>query len=228
MYKHIFKCKKMIEEKGIKFTILKCEKDFNYYFLEHNPNRKNMIEFKNKYGDNAKGYSWADSRSRWCSTLLKTQVINKYISELSKTYNVIQFIGLAYDEQNRINNKNAKMGNKRFPLNTWKWTEKDCLEYCYSLGFDWGGLYNYFDRVSCWCCPLQSLNDLRNLYKHFPELWEELKEMDNNTWRQFRTDYSIEELEKRFKFEAQRLQANKSIKNREFFNELKIILNKES
>jgi 3'-phosphoadenosine 5'-phosphosulfate sulfotransferase (PAPS reductase)/FAD synthetase len=106
----------------------------------------------------------------------------------------------------------------------WGWTEKQCLDYCYSLGYDWGGLYELFNRVSCWCCPLQPLEELRKLRLHFPELWKELIEMDRRTWRKFRSDYSVEELEKRFTFEEQRTAEGKSIRNREFFNELKGLL----
>lgn len=87
----------------------------------------------------------------------------------------------------------------------WKWTEKDALQYCYDKGFDWEGLYEHFSRVSCWCCPLQSFAELRSLRKHYPELWEELKEMDNATWRNFRADYSVEDLEIRFALEEERV-----------------------
>lgn len=79
-------------------------------------------------------------------------------------------------------------------------TEKDCLSYCYDKGFDWGGLYEIFHRVSCWCCPLQALSELRKLYEHFPDLWAQLRRWDDNTWRQFRADYSVRELEIRFAF----------------------------
>ena len=68
-------------------------------------------------------------------------------------------------------------------------TEKDCLEYCYECGFDWGGLYNIFHRVSCWCCSLQSLDELRKLRKHFPDLWKQLEFWDRNTWRTFKPDF---------------------------------------
>ena len=53
----------------------------------------------------------------------------------------------------------------------------------------WDCLYEIFHRVSCWCCPLQSLSELRKLYNHFPELWEQLKKWDGMTWRNFRADY---------------------------------------
>ena len=35
-----------------------------------------------------------------------------------------------------------------------------------------------FSRVSCWCCPLQSLEELRKLYRYFPDLWRQLEEWD--------------------------------------------------
>ncbi len=80
-------------------------------------------------------------------------------------------------------------------------TEQDCLSYCYRRGFDWGGLYEIFSRVSCWCCPLQSLEELRKLYRHFPDLWRQLEEWDESTWRTFLKNYSVRQLAARFDFE---------------------------
>ena len=110
------------------------------------------------------------------------------MKELKKNYDVVEYIGIAADEPKRV--KHAC-----YPLVEWGMTEKDCLDYCYAHGFDWGGLYRIFHRVSCWCCPLQSLSELRKLYAHFPELWNRLKAWDESTWRQFRADYSVKELE---------------------------------
>lgn len=100
-------------------------------------------------------------------------------------------------------------------------TEADCLKYCYKRGYDWDGLYRHFSRVSCWCCPLQSLDELRQLYCHFPELWEQLKAWDARTWLRFRADYSVEELEKRFDFEEEWQKAGKPLGIRAFFAALK-------
>lgn len=81
-------------------------------------------------------------------------------------------------------------------------TEADCLKYCYDKGFDWGGLYEHLDRVSCWCCPLKRIKEYRALYKYYPELWQKLKEMDNKAYNRFRKDYSVQELEDKFKKES--------------------------
>ena len=223
MYRHIQKVKDKVEAAGIKFTTLKNEQPYDFYMFDDDIKRKKPEEFIAKYGD-VKGYSWADFKCRWCSYWLKVQVKDKYIKELKKTYKVIEYIGLAADETNRLNRKSNKQSNHIHPLADWGWTEKDCLNYCYSLGYDWEGLYKYFERVSCWCCPLQSLEDLRNLRRVFPELWEELLDMDKHTWRQFRSDYSVEDLDKRFAFEEQRIAEGKSIRSREFYQQLKEVL----
>ena len=61
-----------------------------------------------------------------------------------------------------------------------------------------GGLYEKFHRVSCWCCPLSRISELRVLYNDFPELWEELEKMDKKSFRKFRSDYSVAELREKF------------------------------
>ena len=42
--------------------------------------------------------------------------------------NSYQYIGIAYDEPQRL--AKERNPNKIFPLADWKMTEKDCLEYC--------------------------------------------------------------------------------------------------
>ena len=51
--------------------------------------------------------------------------------------------------------------------------------------------------------------------------------MDDHTWRQFRADYSVRQLELRFQFEQQCQQAGTSLTNREFFRLLKEHLQKQ-
>lgn len=210
MYEHIEKLEKAIP---VPFIKLKADNSFEYYLLEHRPKRRNP---QNPLAHNI-GYSWADSRNRWCTAVLKVRVIDKYLRELKKKYEVIQYIGIAADEEKRIH-------EYRYPLVEWGMTEKDCLEYCYARGYDWGGLYSIFRRVSCWCCPLQPLSELRQLRKQFPELWVQLLEWQSKTWRKFKTDYSVQELDIRFQFEEERMREGKTIRDKEFFKELKIRL----
>ena len=218
MYRHVEKIKKVVEDAGIQFVTLKSPESFKYLLLEHPVKRHKPIP------GNPKGYSWAGSRSRWCTSKLKQDLLSKFKNELQSKYDVIEYVGIAVDEQYRLEREANKY--HVHPLVDWEWDEATALQYCYDKGYDWEGTYEIFDRVSCWCCPLQPLKDLKGLWKNFPELWNELKEMDNQTWRQFRADYSVEELELRFKFESKREDKGLTInpKTKEFRQEWKTLL----
>ena len=188
MYEHIKKVDDYIYKNyGKRIITIKAEKDFDYWMFDH---------IKTK-GENKgeKGYGWATMRQRWCTSRLKIVPNKKYLKEIGeKNYKL--FIGIAADEPERIKEHN-------YPLYEWGITEKEALEYCYSKGFDWGGLYEIFDRVSCWCCPLKPLPELRKLRTHFPDLWKELLKMEScqNYKFKFRPNYSVQELDERFAYE---------------------------
>lgn len=89
----------------------------------------------------------------------------------------------------------------RYPLIEYGISEKDALKICLDAGFDWGGLYNYFGRVSCFCCPLKGINELRNLRQYFPELWAQMLEWDSKRPehnRGFKGYKTVRDLEERF------------------------------
>lgn len=187
MLEHIEKVKKYIKEKYNKeITVLKPEKSFEYYMFEHEKTRG-----KNK---GKKGYGWATMRCRWCTSNLKNKTINSYLRKY-KEEGYIEYVGIAYDEPKRIK-------EKCYPLVIWKMKERDSLKYCYDRGFKWNGLYERFDRLSCWCCPFKNLKELRMLYKYYPDLWRQLKDMDKRSYNKFRSDYSVEQLEEKFRKEG--------------------------
>lgn len=196
MYAHIEKVKKAIESYDVKFTTLKPPFDFEYLLLKKKIHKKD--------GGIRYGYSWATSRSRWCTSKLKVDVVNRYLRDLKTKYNIIQYVGLAADEQYRLDRENNKAINVKHPLVTWGWTEHDCLLYCKNLGYTWGGLYDIYDRCSCWCCPLQGVSSCRLLWKHHPKLWEKLKKLDREASSCFRANYTVDMLEAKFELEVER------------------------
>lgn len=194
MYEHIKKVQAMVEP--LKIEIVKI--DFDYWFGEHIKTRGK------RKGD--KGYGFPDFRNRWC-TALKQESYGRIAASMQ--YNprkrggvnsipngIVEFHGIAFDEKERTSNNEGR--NIKYPLVEWQITEKQALEYCYSRGLDWGGLYEKMHRVSCWCCPLSRIGELRVLYNEFQELWEELEEMDKKSFRKFRSDYSVAELREKF------------------------------
>lgn len=200
------KIKILVENAGIKFTVFKSEKGFEYYLKEHLITRG-----KNK---DTKGYGFPRIRNRWCTSKLKIELINKYIKKEYGAEQINMYIGIALDEPIRIGKglmNYPKNFVPKYPLySDFKMTEKECLKYCYDKGFNWNGLYNHFNRLSCWCCPLQSQIELKKLYLFFPDKWKKLKEwelevIENYKYKisgfgsTFKIGKTLEELEKKFK-----------------------------
>lgn len=187
MYNHIAKVEEYIDRK---ITVIKPPKSFDYWMFEH-------VKTKGK-NKGKRGYGWPLLKNcRWCTSRLKLDPFLRYIKHYD---GVVEYHGIAFDETHRV--KSIAGRDIRYPLIEWGMTEQDCLEYCYERGFNWSGLYKHFKRVSCWCCPFQSLADLKSLYKYYPYLWQELKRMDELAYNRFRADYTLEELEQRFENEA--------------------------
>lgn len=209
MVEHINRLETIFTDAGIKFTRLKSERTFE------------EIMFERPRKDGVLGAGWPGPLCRWCTGLLKTALLDAHKNKLAQQYTLVSIIGFAKGEEHRLYRDNNRNDRFKYPLMEWGWAETDCLKYCYDHGFDWGGLYEIFHRVSCWCCPLQGLQELRQLRKYFPDLWERLRNMDRRSWRQFRKDYSVDQLEIRFQFEEERLATGLPINTREFHRALK-------
>jgi len=198
MYKHIEDVKKFISP--YKITTVKI--DYDYWFADYilvRGVRKGRI-----------GYGWPSFRFRWC-TGMKMDAFRSTASNgvylprdrnqrsLRLIKDTIIYIGYSTSEINRTKDNTKR---EKYPLIDWEISGKQALQYCYGKGFDWSGLYEDFSRVSCTCCPFFRVKELRTMYKKYPELWLQLKEMDKKALNKFRSDYSVDELDDKFKREA--------------------------
>lgn len=198
MEAHIAKLDELLyRERGIHITTLRHPHGFEWLMFDHPVNRaekwKHIIPF---------GYGWPGIKKRWCTSELKTHLISKEANRLKREKNALHHIGIAADEAHRCKDD----PQNRYPLVEWGITEAQALQVCYSRGFDWGGLYEIYHRASCWCCPLQRIDELRKLRRHHPELWARLMDMDDRARAmfgpgplgQFKKDWSVARLEERF------------------------------
>lgn len=227
MYRHIEKVKRVIEAAGIKFTELRAPHDFEYYLAKVDvPNRKPTSDH---FG--VPGYGWPGSKIRWCTKHLKIEPIEAHLESLRDRYEVIQYIGIAADEDYRLEREHNQNQNHRHPLREWGWDEEQAMQYCRSKGYNWEGLYELFknektgrSRLSCWCCPLQDYDSLRKLRNHFPDLWEKMLDFDRKQWQYFAHGYFVADFDRRFKLEDALAAEGHNIKNRAFFADLKSLL----
>ncbi len=182
MYSHLDKLENHID---MEITRITPPKSFEYWMFDH-------IKTKGKHKGKV-GYGWANGRANWCTKQMKTWGTTKYLkARYGDDYQ--ELIGVAFDEFKRLDNDEQKI----YPLADMGITEGQCLKYCYDRGFDWGGLYTRFDRVSCWCCPQSNTRELYMLWSFYPDLWQRLKSMDSRAWNSFKSGKSVEDFERQF------------------------------
>jgi len=191
MYDH---WRQVEEYTGMPITIVRSKKSFNYWLLEHKVMSKGEVRMV--------GVGWPVIARRWCTR-------EKVRSLYRERKNCAWYVGMASDEQDRTFSATSESfsGKRVYPLIEWGITEADALEYCYAKGFTWGGLYKHFKRVSCYCCPLQRIGDLRKLRKYYSELWSQMLEWDKaiSTNNGFNSYGTVVDLERYFAHEdAQR------------------------
>lgn len=166
MLEHIDLLEKRI---GRKITRLHPKKSFDWWMTER------PIKSRKTKKVHRIGYGWPSAYRRWC-TRLKINSIDAYLSK-----DDVRYIGYSADEAHRMNTASIlrKPYKCKYPLYNWDMSESDCLEYCLERGYNWGGLYGIFNRVSCYCCPMQRVGKLKKLRKHFPELWTKMLDMED-------------------------------------------------
>ncbi len=202
IYRNRDRIRKLLVKKKIVFTELCPDTPFLFDMLVR------PVKYR-KAGDRPYpyhyGYEWCGGCARW-GTAGKVAVINRYYRETYPDETIVEYIGIAFDEQERIEHYPDSRTIRNYPLIEWKMKEADCLNYCHDRGYDWkeGGteLYSILDRVSCWCCRNKNLKELKAIYQYLPEYWQRLRGIQSRIAEPMKgKGKSVFELEERFERE---------------------------
>lgn len=182
IYNNKLKIEKILIEHNIKFTVLKDPLPFSYRAFEK--------EVKTRSGVIKHGYNWCGGCARW-GTSGKLAAINRHYKENYRNETIVEYVGVAADESMRIEKYRSKRSKtvKLYPLIEWGMKESDCLDYCYSNGWNWHEetpetecgwveLYEILDRVSCWCCANKNQKEIKNIMHYLPNYWKRIREYE--------------------------------------------------
>ena len=206
MYDHLAKVDDYLyRERGLHIKTLCHPKGFEWLMFEEPKKKPSCLENRKRLGVPPYGNGWPGIKVRWCTGQLKIKLIDKEVKRLKGEHNALHYVGIAADEAQRCK-------GEVYPLVEWGIDEAEALKICYDRGFDFGGLYDIYHRASCWCCPLQRVDELRKLRRHHPELWAHLLDMDNRAREmfgpgplgQFKQNWSVERLGERFATEDEK------------------------
>ena len=193
---------RLYRERGIHITRLKSHKSFEYMMFDEPKQKASCIANRQLLGVPCKGTAGPASAYAGAPGSSKRTLISREVNRLRRDRPCVQYIGIAADEAKRCKTDNGKS----YPLVDWGITEAEALQICYDRGFRFGGLYEVYDRASCWCCPFQSIGELRKLRSHHPSFAARLLDMDSRALAQFggtplgrfTKNWSVAELGERF------------------------------
>lgn len=125
---------------------------------------------------------------------LKIAPIKRYISKLKDKYNVIEYIGICADENNRF--KQLK-NNKISLLVKYGLTQYDTRNICISNGL-YSPVYNYSTRQGCWFFPNCKYSYFAHIKEKHSLLWDHLvflSKVPNTISNYFRYDETFKDVE---------------------------------
>lgn len=139
-----------------------------------------------------------------CQKTLKIGALRKMMKEVNGAdHRVVQYLGIAADEPDRIASQAGK-DNVMLPL-----VELGCEEDLCGLWCKYNGLlsptYETSTRDGCWFCHNQGVDQLRNLRRTYPELWEILLKWDEDSPVTFKPGRTVHDFDHRFKLEDEGL-----------------------
>ena len=142
-------------------------------------------------------------------------VLNNYgkmrpIHQFKKTNcnkNTIEYIGIAVDEPERLDNMKSRNVNAISLLEKYNYTEKMANDLCAEnnlLSPIYARKVNR--RQGCWFCPNRSIKQFAELYINEPEKWQllvELSKTDNLCSKGFKYGKTVQEVEELIKAELE-------------------------
>ena len=119
-----------------------------------------------------------------------------------KKTKIVEYLGIAADEPKRFGQLNDW---KRAPLVEFDIEEELCGLYCQYNGI-LSPSYETSFRDGCWFCHNQGVDQLRLLWKNYPDLWAILMKWDLDSPTTFKADgHTVHDYDLRFRMEQERL-----------------------
>lgn len=139
-------------------------------------------------------YGFPYTLGAWCNGRLKLDVINKY-----KNNSQFWYIGYALDEKNPKRQEKIKncINLNMYPLVKAQYTEQMCFDYVKKNGL-LNPSYNNSYRDGCWFCHNQRIEVLKELRNNYPDKWQMLLNLEQDSPVSFKPNVTLKQLEQRF------------------------------
>lgn len=145
-------------------------------------------------------YGYPYTIGAWCNDRLKLQPIKQFIKDVIKESGAVtEYIGIAKDEPKRLERYKQleTKTHKYITLADLDIDELQAMNICRQHDLLSPKYTNSF-RGGCWFCPKQSMSDLYELWKKYPEYFNMLVKMEKDSFNTFKPNKSIADIKREF------------------------------
>ena len=115
----------------------------------------------------------------YCTRETKIYPSKRFVlSKSQQKFRNCVLIGYTHAEVQRGRVSNLDYAIARYPLAEWHWNERECEEFLKARGIA-NPLYRHFSRTGCYLCPKQSMRSLYKLFRHYPQYFQKMLEMES-------------------------------------------------
>jgi 3'-phosphoadenosine 5'-phosphosulfate sulfotransferase (PAPS reductase)/FAD synthetase len=153
-----------LESMGIKIDVVRGKKDYKWFF-------ENEVKKTGKYA--GKKYGFPIGGMCVINRDCKMRPINHYYGQF-KDYDIVQYVGIAYDEPKRLARLSQKGKiTKVSLLQKYRMTEEKAKVKCEEYGL-LSPIYETGTRGGCWFCPNCKINSFVEFKQKHKNLWDDL------------------------------------------------------
>lgn len=160
----------LFESWGYKTKILHADKTYMDCF--------NAVVKRSKVQErNGKRNGFPMAGKCFINSYCKVGAIRKFL-QTQNTRELIQYIGIAVDETDRLARIRISDVPKISLLEKYGYTEQMAFDLCKKYDL-LSPIYDFAPRGGCWFCPNARDGELRHLRNNYPELWQKLLDLEN-------------------------------------------------
>ena len=185
-----------LERQGVEVIVLRSKKTAMEWMMSRS--------VKGKSKGKIHGFPLSGNQG-WCS--VKRDCKLPTLDEFRRKHpGAIYYEGICVDEKKRI--KPDKEAQGAYLLVKYGYTQEMSRDLCKRMGL-LSPIYSFAKRSGCYFCPNASDSELRHLWTHHRNLWDELLEIEANpeTIRpgKFRVEEGLHDIGRRFQLEADQI-----------------------
>ncbi|MEM3771969.1 MAG: phosphoadenosine phosphosulfate reductase family protein [Candidatus Micrarchaeia archaeon] len=133
----------------------------------------NIVHPEKPFFELVKEYGWASHGRRWCCGMVKDRPAENFIKKSGLNVEVTGITRYESRYRRCVKPLSIFTNSSLVRINpVYDWNDREIWDYIRSNGLPYNPLYDLkYQRIGCWCCPLNGISHYKRLRKTHPLLY---------------------------------------------------------